>query len=58
MLLKTGTEWNGMEHTRIYRNEAEGRRNETKWTRIVLEYSKTSWNDPAMKRNDTSVTPE
>ena len=45
-----GQEWN--------RNVPERRQNQTKWTRIVPECSGTSWNDTAMKRNDTSVTPE
>ena len=46
-----------MERNGTERNIPE-RRNETKWLRIVLEYSGTSWNDTAMKRHDTSVTPE
>ena len=47
MLLNTGTEWNGTEYTGI-------RRNETEWTRMVPEYTGTSWNDTT-KRKDTGV---
>ena len=56
-IYRNTAEWNGMDKngTGIYRNKPEWRRNETERTRMVPEYTGTSWNVTATKRKDTSV---